>query len=847
MNFRTTYILFGLLAGVLVLFGVALYVGPSTDTDDYILPSLHRGEKVKQDDIVSVEIERKRPKPEKIVATLDQDTETWKLTEPIATRLDRFTGGQLVGNFFNARKSEKAEVNNNLKEWGLDNPATVATIKHKDGREWKISLGNESAGKDDRLVYVSSSDRPSEVIGVKASQLGELFKAVNELRSKDLLADFAGDIKSVNLRDGKHDPVYLEEEGDKRWRFRQPDYGAADFEGPGATATTKPPSGVNGLLEAVAGLKVDYKADGPNDFVADTVSVGDLAKYGLEDGGKDQIRIEAKRSVGGKFGSDKTKTTTDVLVIGKETDDKGDKKRYARLESERNVVKVSAKGLEAIQNILDNPSALRNRNLVDIDANLKLPDVVYIKDAGGQTIKLYRPDNGSEWKMFREGSAPQKADIPAVESLVRAIAEKRLVKDFAPAGTSEGAASTVISLWVDGIEPEKKEEKKPEADDKKDTKSTEKKEEKKEAKKDPNAEPKLRTDKPTYRLTFGKEDRDKSVVYVKRETDKDSTVVMVPTTVLDRVKQGPLAYMDKTLPTFDGDPTKLVLNRGAETVELVREKKDDKTTWKIVQPKDLEGRAANTFVVDGIIADLKNLRADKLIEEKADAATEKKYGLDAPKLKATLTVEKDGNKEDRVYSFGADAGTDSVYGKQSGSPLLYAVQKFVLNAMQGEYRDTMVFSLEPSKVKGLKLRGWHDHTPSGYTLELERKGSRDWTVKSSSTPNYNLDPNKAEDVLNNLLSLRAEQFVSPRTTAKPEHKLSVADGAMEIDIIVDGEKEPVTVIVGGPAPENRGYYATSNKAPGDVFVVGKFRFENLKDHVKDVDKSGTPFYLFKKQ
>src|SRR5262249_10321674 len=150
------------------------------------------------------------------------------------------------------------------------------------------------------------------------------------------------------------------------------------------------------------------------------------------------------------------------------------------------------KGLEAINNVLDNPSMLRNRNLVDIDTNLKMPDVVYVKDAGGQTLKLYRPDNGSEWKLFREGAPPQKADATAVDGLVKALTEKRLVKDFAPAGTSEGTASTVVSLWVDGIEPEKKEEKKAEADDKKDTKASEKKEEKKEEKKDQSAEPKLK-------------------------------------------------------------------------------------------------------------------------------------------------------------------------------------------------------------------------------------------------------------------------------------------------------------------------------------------------------------------
>lgn len=847
MNFRTTYILFGLLAAVLVLFGVALYVGPSTDTDDYVLPSLHRGEKVKQDDIVSVEIEHVRPTPGKVVAKLDSDTETWKLTEPVVTRLDRFTGSQLVGDFFNARKSDKAEVNNNLKEWGLQPPAATATIKHKDGREWKIFLGNESAGKDDRLIYVSSSDRPNEVLGVKASQLADLFKSVNELRSKDLLADFAGEIKAVNLRDGKHEPVYLEEESDRKWRFKQPDYGSADFEGPGSTVVTRPPSGVNGLLEAIAGLKVEHRTDGPSDFAAD--SVGNLTEYGLDADAKDLLRIEVKRTVGSKIGADK-KTVTDALLIGKKADEKGEKV-YARLESEKNVVKLAAKGLEAIRNVLEDPSVLRNRNLVDIDADLKLPDVIHLTDAGGQTIRLYRPDGGSEWKLYRDGSSPQKADIAAVESLVRAIAEKRLVKDFAPPGTSEGNASTIVSLWLDGIAPKKKEEKKEEkeekGEEKKDTKSGEKKEEeKKEEKEDPNAEPKLKSDKPTYRLTFGKEDRDKSVVYVRRETEKDSTVVTVPSIVLDKVKLGPLAFLDRSLPSFDGDVTRLVLNRGAEVVELVKETSDGKAKWKIVQPKELEGRPANTFAIDGMIADLKHLRADRLVEEKATPELEKKYGLDAPKLKATLTVVHNGNKEERLFAFGNDADAATVYGKQSASPLIYTVQKHTLDALKGEYRDTMIFTLEPSKVKGMKLRGWHDYSPpNGYVLDLERKGSRDWSVKSSSTPNYNLDPNKAEDLLNNLLSLRADQFVSPRTTGKPEHKLQVTQGALEIEILLDGEKDPVTLTVGGPTQDNRGFYAVSNKAPDEVFVVGKFRFENLKDRVEGVEKSGTPFYLFK--
>jgi len=72
--------------------------------------------------------------------------------------------------------------------------------------------------------------------------------------------------------------------------------------------------------------------------------------------------------------------------------------------------------------------------------------------------------------------------------------------------------------------------------------------------------------------------------------------------------------------------------------------------------------------------------------------------------------------------------------------------------------------------------------------------------------------------------------------AKPDQKLEIKDGALDIFITLDGEKEPLRLTVGAPAGME-GYYAQSNKLPGEVFVIAKGKFAEAK---------GKPAY-FKKE
>ena len=74
MNFKTTYILFGLLGAVLVVFAVVLWLNPlPPEVGDYVLPSLHRATSpVTTSDVTEVIIDRRRPTEEKWVFVKDE-------------------------------------------------------------------------------------------------------------------------------------------------------------------------------------------------------------------------------------------------------------------------------------------------------------------------------------------------------------------------------------------------------------------------------------------------------------------------------------------------------------------------------------------------------------------------------------------------------------------------------------------------------------------------------------------------------------------------------------------------------------------------------------------------------
>ena len=142
---------------------------------------------------------------------------------------------------------------------------------------------------------------------------------------------------------------------------------------------------------------------------------------------------------------------------------------------------------------------------------------------------------------------------------------------------------------------------------------------------------------------------------------------------------------------------------------------------------------------------------------------------------------KDGDKtQDFNYLFGIE-GDDkaTVYAKLGDRDLVFAVRKSIFDALQNpDLVDPTVFTLDLSKVRGMKLTGWKEFSVNGQpqTLDLERKVANDWTVKGAG--GYKLSSSAAEAFLLALQSVRAEKVVVFKTGPKPEQKLTADAGAL---------------------------------------------------------------------
>src|SRR5205807_2934600 len=119
MRFRTTYILFGLLAVMFGTLAIALYVGPEAEPSPWVFPALHDEANPVQTKVVDkVVIDRKRPFEDKVELTRDESG-GWKVNQ---YRANRAAVEGLVRDLFDLRR-EKTDKPASLKEWGLEPPA----------------------------------------------------------------------------------------------------------------------------------------------------------------------------------------------------------------------------------------------------------------------------------------------------------------------------------------------------------------------------------------------------------------------------------------------------------------------------------------------------------------------------------------------------------------------------------------------------------------------------------------------------------------------------------------------------------------------------------------------------
>jgi hypothetical protein len=816
MSLKTTYILFALLAVMLILFGIAVWKDPSGSDTDYLFPRLHQEgnpaapEKIDQVDRVEVKVNK--PEEETWVFERSGEGRSWHITQPRAYQADGPKVEQLVRQVLDARREPTADSISDLSKAELSPPNRTITLKQGDQTTAVLNIGLVGPGKDNPLVQVSAGDKPKDAVAVRKLQLEQALKGLNDFRETYLLWAHSSDINNFSVSKGDR-AVELKKGSSERWAYVKPPYGDAAVEGFNEAKPDKPPQNVRSALTDLSNLRVESDKD----FIKD--DAGDLAEYGL--GPKDKVlrlAIEYVESISRKSDEEKSETKTGkavlLVAVGKKVGDKKDQ-YYACREGEKDVVRVSAAHVDPFLKLLESPDALRDRDLISLTSASK-PDAIEVRNSYGQ-LQFRRSDDVTQaWHLYRgdKDAKGYAADKAAVDHLVSLLTRKNSIESFPdPKKRAElglDKPDVVVSLWVDGL---KKADKKGER-------------------------PQLKNpEKPDIELRFGNKQGSSVAVERRRKDDKEGLVAMIGADVLDQVRKAPLEYVSRELPSFAPaafDPgenvTRLELRRDGRTFELTHELKKD-APWKIAKPTSLAGRTADSQAVGDILHTLNHLRATEVVADKIPEGPQldAEYGLKSPPTRVTLTVKKDGKDTTVEHDFGKTVDAKkAVYARTSQSELIVLVPTSVLETLQKELQDPTIFSFDVTKVTEVKLTGWQDlqrklGADEPLVLQFQRKGPTWRAIKPSEK--FNLDASKLEAFLLDLSHLRAERFVAHESKPTPDQELDLSKGALEIALTVEGEKEPLKLTVGKVTGDKGGYFATSSKQPGDILEVRKSAFE----------------------
>ncbi len=677
MNFRITTLFFGLLLTMLWVFGLMIAQKKSASDPAFVMPSTLRGKDAKVSSVVIKKSEKGKDPEQYEFVTSPEDKWFLKVGDQ-QVRVEGYRiEQQIIKQIREAKHDENAEVTKDPAYYGLNTPQLTVTLIGKiktEAQEWKLVVGKENADKT--LVYVAFADRPDKVHAVAKKDLDSIFiKNPNHLRSRRLFDFGETGVTGILVKKGNA-PLKVSRNENNTWSILEPPLGFAGFESAEPDDKKKdphkdflkkepPPTPSTSGVKALLGNIINVMVDDEDDFVA----LGQPHdKYGVESG-KAAMRIE--------ISSKEKELITEVLLVGDSVKSKlGVEYYYARLESDHGVVKINANRLAPIFKAVANPENLRSLDVAAFEA--KKVDAITIKqgqtetkfflEAGKKEGPQFPPDMAeSQWQMILGTQKKKdKANAAAVTTLLDQVLGRKAIVQFVgdkepdakKKDTAFGFDAPVaeISIYVDGIDKDKKEEKKEEKDGKEEIKKDDKgkKEEKKDdplpsIKKDAKAVVTIAISSKPVMTADKKVDKDH--VYVRRTLEDGTTKswFTMKKEFADKVlpPEGvALAYLDTDLPAFaplQAATFRLqrTTDKGTEVVDLERRQFDGKSYWYI---KEKSGAAAakqaDNNNVDRIVGLLGQLNAVKWIKTLEDKDDLEKYGLKNPAMVATFTVKK---------------------------------------------------------------------------------------------------------------------------------------------------------------------------------------------------------------
>jgi hypothetical protein len=258
----------------------------------------------------------------------------------------------------------------------------------------------------------------------------------------------------------------------------------------------------------------------------------------------------------------------------------------------------------------------------------------------------------------------------------------------------------------------------------------------------------------------------------------DNKVVLVSSYQESSFTKEPFALRDKKILKFDRDKAdSLTLAKGATTMELTRSDSE----WKVTKP--IAGRS-DYSAIEGFLTRLSSANMSTLVEENATDLA--KYGLDKPSM--TVTVGSESAKATLVVG---KTENDQTYAKDASRPMVFTVDSTLqtdLNKGFDDYRKKELFEFRPFGLA--KLRAVLDAPGGPKTYEIEKVppakagDAETWKVTRVGGSSHPADAAAMDDLLNKLVGIKAESFVTGNTRTgldKPALVVSVSydDGKFE--------------------------------------------------------------------
>src|SRR5688500_329344 len=237
----------------------------------------------------------------------------------------------------------------------------------------------------------------------------------------------------------------------------------------------------------------------------------------------------------------------------------------------------------------------------------------------------------------------------------------------------------------------------------------------------------------------------------------DSSVVLVSAFQESSFNKEPFALRDKRILKFDREKADtLALVKGADSIQLARSGSD----WKVMKP--VEARS-DYSAVEGFLTRLGSANMSKLVEEKPAGLA--KCGVDKPVMTVTI-----GAGSARTVLEVGKTENDQTYARDASRPIVFTVDSTLqgdLNKSFDDYRKKELFEFRPFSLA--RMRAVLESPGGAKTYEFEKAPpakpgeAETWKVTRVGGSSHTADPSAMDDLLNKLVAIKAESFVTGDT------------------------------------------------------------------------------------